>query len=202
MTPNAQTDAFLAGAHIGLATLDAREARPRRFGPEAEARWERFVRSTQSALGPLHRIVLLLRDAAAVWPAAFAPAVVFALPGLASDEPFGPFSLPPMTAAQREALVAPAAEAPTFAAAAARWGRALQPIALPTLGPASRLALAGPSAFAAAAAAFAHRPDLDWARQVRLVATFPAARQLAGLASIFAGSAGPTVRIDQPHHPK
>lgn len=185
MTPNAQAEAFLAAARIGLAALDAREARPRRFGPEADARWERFVRSTQSALGPLHRIELLLRDAAAVWPAAFAPAVVFALPGLASDEPFGPFSLPPMTAAQREALVAPAA------AAAARWGRALQPIALPTLGPASRLALAGPSAFAAAAAAFAHRPDLDWARQVRLVARYPTTRQ-------FAGSAGPAALTEQP----
>ena len=85
----------------------------------------------------------------------------------------------------------PAAEAPTFAAAAARWGRALQPLALPTLGPASRLALAGLSAFAAAAAAFAHRPDLDWARQVRLVARDPTTR-------LVAGSAGPAALIEQP----
>jgi hypothetical protein len=77
---------FYAAALLGLRALDERESTPRRFGPDAEARWTQF----SGSLGPGDRIDILLRDAAGTWGAAFAPAECFGLFGLADDEPFGP----------------------------------------------------------------------------------------------------------------
>ena len=73
-------------AVIGLRALDARESTPRRFGPDAEARWTQFA----GALGAGDRIDILLRDAAGTWGAAFSPSECFGFFGLADDEPFGP----------------------------------------------------------------------------------------------------------------
>ena len=61
--------AFYVAAVIGLRALDARESTPRRFGPDAEARWTQFA----GALGVGDRIDILLRDAAGTWGAAFSP---------------------------------------------------------------------------------------------------------------------------------
>jgi hypothetical protein len=77
---------FYGAAVIGLRALDARDSTPRRFGPDAEARWTQFA----GALGVGDRIDILLRDAAGIWGAAFSPSECFGFFGLANDEPFGP----------------------------------------------------------------------------------------------------------------
>jgi hypothetical protein len=77
---------FYQSAMAILRALDAKAPVPRRFGAEADARWALF--KGDLALGD--RLDLLVRDGAATQPTAFAPRVVFALDGLASDEPFGP----------------------------------------------------------------------------------------------------------------
>lgn len=80
-----QTEAYYKAAILGLRALEAREGRGRRFGPDADARWERFR-------GKLHggdRLQILLRDASAPWGVAFAASHVFRLEGVAVDEPFG-----------------------------------------------------------------------------------------------------------------
>jgi hypothetical protein len=193
-SPASEARAFTEATLLGLHALEAREGRPRRFGAEADARWARF---SDGRLGLAARLNLLLRDAAVAWPAAFAPARVFALPGLADDEPFGPWSLPALGGRQLEAAFAPSATPPTFAGACAAWGASLRPVALPPLGPARRLLLDGPSAIAAALAAFAVDGELDWARQVTLIAATPLARHLAGLSSVFAGAASAAPLIAQ-----
>ena len=92
-----QIDHFYVAAMLGLRALEARSAAPRRFGPDADARWNAF----RGGLQDWHRIELLVRDAAVRNPAGFAPKVVFDLPALADDEPSGPDwpGLPPAEAA-------------------------------------------------------------------------------------------------------
>lgn len=64
-------------------------------------------------------------------------------------------------------------------------------MSLPEVKPAHQLLIAGGAAIVAAADVFRERTDLDWARQVTVVADHPSTRQLAGLASIFVGSIKP-----------
>ncbi len=79
--PRQQRESFYAAALAGLRALDGRERRPRRFGPDADARWQNFC----GHLSLAERVDLLIRDAAVTWQAAFSPAIVFRLPYLASD---------------------------------------------------------------------------------------------------------------------
>src|SRR5262245_40404064 len=85
LTPQDRS-AFYGAAVIGLRALDARESTPRRFGPDADARWMQFA----GALGAGDRIDILLHDAAGTWGTAFSPSECFGHFGLADDEPFGP----------------------------------------------------------------------------------------------------------------
>ena len=79
---SADREAFYAAALVGLRALDARERVPRRFGPEADARWAQF----KGALGLGDRLDLLLRDGAVTWGAAFSPSLVFGFFCLADAE--------------------------------------------------------------------------------------------------------------------
>jgi hypothetical protein len=175
-------DAFYAAALVGLRALDARERTPRRFGPDAEARWEQF----KGSLGPGDRLDLLLRDGASTWGVAFSPAEAFGLFGLSEDEPFGPDwrGIPDEQA--RRLLTT---DAPIDLASAARaLGIAPASFPLPDLSSSVRVIAAGGAAVLALAERFAANPGWSWADQVVVVATSAAHRQLAGLAAVLLGS--------------
>ena len=182
--PNPQHHAaFYAAAVAGLRVLDTRERVPRRFGADADTRWASF----KGALTDSDRIDILLRDAAVTWGAAFSPAEVFGLFGLAPDEPFGPDwnSLP--ASAARRAFADPG-QSGRPAELARTLGIAAQDVTLPALTPSTRLAVAGGTALLAVGQAFASRPDLRWSDQVLAVATEPPNRHLAGLLAIAVNS--------------
>lgn len=177
--------AYYHAAVLGLRQLEATEGRGRRFGPDADARWQRFA-------GKLHdgdRLQVLLRDASVPWGVAFAGARIFQAQGVALDEPFGPAWIAPNPAEARRYI--DGAPAPSLAAIATALGVRSNPVDLPDLRPTTRLVLAGGAAILAAAQAFTDRPDLDWSRQVLVVADTPAHRQLAGLAALFVGATQP-----------
>lgn len=176
---------YYQAAILGLRGLEAVEGRGIRFSTDADARWARFR-------GKLHegdRLQLLLRDAAAPWPTAFAASRIFRLPGVALDEPFGP-SWPTPNEGQAARYLAVDAE-PSLAACAALLGVTPASVELPDLRPTTELVVGGGAAILATADAFTARPDLDWARQVTVIADAPAHRQLAGLASLFVRAAQP-----------
>lgn len=187
-----QIESFYRAATLGLAALEARAGTPRRFGPDADARWNAF----RGALQDWHRLDLLVRDAAVAHAAGFAPRVVFALPALADDEPFGPDWPGPAPTIAGDLLRQGAAATHTDLAAlldelARIWH--LEPAAVPAaatagIEPATRLACAGAGAVLAVARAFHGRPELDLADQVILVADDPGTRQLFGLAIAALGS--------------
>ena len=171
-------EAFYGAALIGLRALDSRERSPRRFGPDAEARWEQF----RGALGPSDRLDLLLRDAAVTWAVAFSPAEAFGIPGLTEDEPFGP-DWRGITDDKARRLLTDSSTADLDAAARA-LGITPAPVEIPPLSASTRLIVAGGAAILALAQRFAAAPDLSWADQVLVVATSPQSRQLAGLAAV------------------
>jgi hypothetical protein len=86
LAPIEAREAFYAAALVGLRALDARERTPRRFGPDADARWGQF----RGALTDSDRLDLLLRDAAVTWGPAFSPVETFGYFGLTRDEALGP----------------------------------------------------------------------------------------------------------------
>ncbi len=182
----AQRDAFYAAAVVGLRALDARERSPRRFGPEADARWADF----RGALTDADRVDLLLHDAAVTWGPAFSPAEVFGLFGLAPDEPFGPdWQALPRGAARRHLE---AGSPPSTHDLATALGIHAPSPSLPAISTSTRLAVAGGGALLAVAEAFRANPSWSWSDQVLAVASSPANRQLAGLLAIFAGGRGRT----------
>jgi hypothetical protein len=65
--------------------VETRRPIGRRFGADADARWSSF----RGDLETVDRSELMIRDADAEWPASFGARVVYALPGVPEDEPFG-----------------------------------------------------------------------------------------------------------------
>jgi hypothetical protein len=189
---SANQSAFYSAAVAGLRALDARDRAPRRFGADADTRWSSF----KGALNDADRIDLLLRDAAVTWGAAFSPAQVFGLFGLAPDDPFGPDWQPLANSAARRMLQDPSSCA-TPGSLAVLLGITPRPVALPALSASTRLAVAGGAALVAVAEAFAAKSGLSWSDQVLAVVTEPADRQLAGLLAITVGSSGRT-RLTRP----
>jgi hypothetical protein len=181
-----QIESFYRAAALGLTVLEARAGSARRFGPDADARWNAF----RGALQDWHRLDLLVRDAAVANAAGFAPRVVFSLPALADDEPAGPewTGAPPDIAANllRQAAAAAPPDLDALLGEIARiWH--LEPAevsqqATAGIEPATRLACAGAGAVLALARAFDGRSELDFADQVTLIAEDPGTRQLFGLA--------------------
>ncbi len=190
----ADREAFYAAALVGLRALDARERVPRRFGPEADSRWGQF----KGALGLGDRLDLLLRDGAVTWGAAFSPALVFGLFGLADDEPFGP-DWPGLSDDRARRMMVDGNGAPDLVAAARALGIQPAPVEVPPLSPSTRLVVAGGAAILAVADRFSRQPELSWSDQVVVVAENPAHRQLAGLAPAILGARGraPLVRPSQ-----
>ena len=187
----AQTDAFYRASTLGLAWLDARESAPRRFGSAADASWRNYA-GTPTDLTELDRLELLLRDAASLYPDAFSPRAVFAIPGLTDDEPFGQWSHVPTPGLARDAFrtpPAPVADVRAFLTDAAReWSVALgTPAPLLPIGPTTRVLVVGAAALVAVAARFADNRDLAFHEQVVVVTDAPALRHLAGLAALALG---------------
>lgn len=179
--------AKLAYYRAALATLrfvEQRRPTDRRFGPNADARWNAF----RGHLETTDRLDLLIRDADAQWPGALGGRTVFALRAVAEDDAFGAEweSLEPVAAERlwREGLqgTAPAGVAGAVEATAAAWQLGLTDFDVESLQAADRIVACGPSAIAATIAAFAQGSDLDWSDQVACVATPPGHRQLAASA--------------------
>lgn len=177
-----------------LAFVEQRRATGRRTGADAEARWN----AVRGALAADARIDLLIRDADAEWPAAFGARTVFAIDGLAEDEPFGPAwtSLDPVDAetrwrAHRDGR-APSVVKDAVVALAAAWDVRLD-LAPPTVAATERLVVVGPSAIGSAILAFADGGGaLDWTRQVTVFASSPSHRQLAAAAPALLNLPRPT----------
>jgi hypothetical protein len=187
----ALTDAFYRASTLGLAWLDARESTPRRFGSAADASWRNYA-GTPTDLTELDRLELLLRDAASLYPDAFSPRAVFAIPGLTDDEPFGQWSHVPTPGLARDVFrtpPAPVADVRAFLADAARaWSVPLgTPSPLLPIGPTTRVLVVGAAALVAVAARFADNRDLAFHEQVVVVTDLPALRHLAGLAALALG---------------
>jgi hypothetical protein len=184
---------YEAGLRV-LAFVEGRRATGRRFGADADARWSAF----RGALSAADRIDLLLRDADAEWPGTLGGRAVFELAGLAEDEAFGPAwpSLDPVDAEElwrrHRAAAPPASVEEALSAIAGAWGLRLQPVACRVTAT-DRVVVAGPSAIAATVRQFAAAgSELDWCRQVTVVATPPGHRQLASAAPALLNVAGPT----------
>ncbi len=182
-----QRESFYAAALAGLHAIEGRERSPRRFGPDADARWQSFRGHLELAA----RIDLLVRDAAVRWQAGFSPALVFQLPYLADDEPFGP-DWSGLTPTQAEQLWRAADSQVDLSACAAALGVEDAPVPCPIPEPSSRLIVAGGSAILMVAKRFAVRPELSWSDQVLVVADLPANRQLAGLVAPVIGAKAAT----------
>ncbi len=182
-----QRESFYAAALAGLHALESRQRSPRRFGPDADARWQSFRGHLE--LGD--RIDLLVRDAAVKWQAAFSPALVFQLPYLADDEPFGP-DWAGLTPAQAERLWRSAGPPSDLSSCAAALDVEDVPVPCSTLEPSTRLIVAGGSAILAVAKRFAARQELSWSDQVLVVADLPVNRQLAGLVAPVIGARAAT----------
>lgn len=190
LTPHSANDRerFYAAAVVGLRALDQRERTPRRFGPDADARWTQF----RGSLGPADRLDILLRDAAGTWGAAFSPAQAFGLYGLSEDDPFGPDWSGIPDDRSRRILADSAVD---LAAAARSLGVQPAAVAVPALTPSTRLIVAGGAAVLAVAEQFARRPDLVWSDQIVAVAQRPVHRQLAALAAVLLGARAKTALV-------
>jgi hypothetical protein len=196
-TTDQHRSAFYTAAGFGLRFLDC-AGQARRFGPDADAHWRAFA----GHLGIRDRLDFLLRDASVTWDAAFSPARVFRLPGLAPDEPFGPdWASLAEDQAQRlwaklaaidgdlETVLTAILDALELADAATSAPTA---DTLADLTPATRLLVCGVGALVATARAFRDREDLSWSDQVLALADTPAERHLAGMLAVLLNARGPT----------
>ena len=186
--------AFYGASLAALRFCDARDARSRRFGPEADSAWLGFA----GDMGASERIDLLLRDADVQWPQAFAPRLVFGLAGLADDEPFGAAwaGLEPALAEDLWQTISTAPPTKDVAelinTAAGAWGHTLVPVPVPELTSTTRLIVAGASAIAATARSFAQSSTVAWSDQVLVIAGRPFERHLAALMAPLLGANHPT----------
>ena len=172
---------YVEGALRLLQYVETRRPTGRRFGVDADARWTAF----RGDLETVDRIELMIRDADAEWPGGFGARVVYALPGVPEDEPFGSQweGLDPVAAEELwrrlKSAAAPATVTATLHAIATAWGVALAKHPLEPIASTDHLVVVGASAIAATIEAFAAGTALDWADQVTVIADGPAARQLA-----------------------
>lgn len=184
---------YVEGALRLLQFVEGRRPTGRRFGADADARWTSF----RGDLETVDRIELMIRDADAEWPASFAARLVYALPGVPEDEPFGSQwdGLDPVAAEELwrkvKAETAPATSAAALKAIAAAWGKPLKPHTVGNVGANDHLLLVGASAIAATIEAFAAGTALDWSDQVMVIASSPVERQLAAAATALLNAQRP-----------
>ncbi|MDQ3341792.1 MAG: hypothetical protein M4D80_42130 [Myxococcota bacterium] len=140
----------------------------------------------------------MIRDADAEWPSGFGARAVFAIQGVAEDEPFGSQwkGLDPVGAEELWRRVksedAPSTPAATLAAIAAAWEIKLKKFEGAAITPTDHLVVVGASAIAATIKAFAVGTALDWSEQVVVIASAPAERQLAAAATSILNRTRPT----------
>jgi hypothetical protein len=184
---------FYQSGALGLRALQDRGLGTERFSPEADARWKAFCGDLTQA----DRLDLLLRDGAVLHPMAFSAAAIFALPNLATDEPFGPdwVSMKPAEAgallrSTAQGVGGTKADKPSviLEQVAKIWGLSVGAADVSKIVPASRVVVAGCGAIIALADCMAGRPDMDFSDQLLLVSDQPGERQLFGLASALCGS--------------
>ncbi len=185
---------YVEGALRLLQYVETKRPTGRRFGADADARWSSF----RGDLETVDRIELMIRDADAEWPGGFGARVVFAIQGVAEDEPFGSQweSLDPVAAEELwrrvKAEPAPATPAATLKAIAGAWDVKLAKQPAESIAPTDHLVVVGPSAIASTIEAFAAGTALAWADQVTVVATAPAPRQLAAAGTALLNAARPS----------
>jgi hypothetical protein len=191
--------AYYQAALVCLRFLERERPTGRRFGVDADARFEAFRGELKTA----DRIDLLLRDADAQWPGAFGARAVFALAGAAEDDPFSAHWSPllPVLGEDlwRQALSGPEASSvrEVLVGCAAAWELGCQPFVVAPVGPTDELLVAGPSAIAAVAEVFAVGAGLDWSAQVGIVASRPAERQMGALCAALLKSSRPTRLLER-----
>jgi len=177
---------FYRASLLGLRALDVRDSSARRFGPDAEATWNDF----RGHLSLSDRLDLLVRDGAVKWGAAFSPAHVFGLFGLAADDPFGPDWRSLDAEAAKKLWLSP--QVGDLESCAAALGISPSTVPLPNVTPSTRLVVAGGAAILAVAQHFATDRGLRWGSQVLVAAGSPAHRHLAGLVAPLLAAEGPT----------
>lgn len=178
-----EISSYYRAALAVLRFVEHRRPTDRRFGPNANARWQTF----QGDLTTADRLDLLIRDANAEWPGALGGATAFGLRAVAEDEAFGS-EWTPLDPVEGEEIwrsgETPTSVGDALGAVARCWGLELSAaVSVGEIGPAEKLVVVGPSAIASVVAAFAEGQDLDWADQVVCVATPPGHRQLAAVAT-------------------
>lgn len=183
MLDSSNISAYYKASLGTLRFLEHRRPTDRRFGANADARWQTF----QGDLTTGDRIDLLIRDANAEWPGALGAAAVFDLRAVAEDEAFGA-EWTPLDPVEGEEIwrsgANPTSLGEALDAVAGCWGLKLsEAVSVGLIGPAEKLVVVGPSAIASVVAAFAEGKDLDWVDQVVCVATPPGHRQLAAIAT-------------------
>jgi hypothetical protein len=184
---------YVDGALRLLQYVEARRPTGRRFGADADARWSSF----RGDLETVNRIELMIRDADAEWPGGFGARAVFALQGVVEDEPFGSQweGMDPVAAEELwrriKAEPAPTTVAAALGCIASAWGVKLAAQPTEPVNPTDHLVVVGPSAIASTIEAFAAGAALDWAEQVVVVASAPAARQLAAAATALLNASRP-----------
>jgi len=126
---------YYEGAIRALQFVEARRPTERRFGANADARWNSFKGDLETA----DRIDLLIRDADAEWPCSFGARSAFDLQSVATDEAFGS-EWEPLLPVQAEELwrcilKESAPESPTtiINAIAKAWNAKLIPIKITTI---------------------------------------------------------------------
>ncbi len=195
--------AYYRAALETLRFVESRRNTRRRFGAEADALWSSF----KGDLGTSARIDLMLRDADAEWPGAFGARSVYAIGAVAEDEPFGA-SWEPLDDVDAEELWrglaaerVPDTVTTAIEAIASAWGLSLADVDVPPVGPTDSYIVAGPSAVAALIAGFAAGQDLDWSKQVTVIATPPGHRHLAAAGAALVNAAGATVLLTSTDEP-
>jgi hypothetical protein len=206
-------------ALTALRFLDERSGR-RRFGPDADARWDGFAGDAPASihgnnsririLSDADRIDLLLRDADIQWPGAFGARAVFDLAEIPEDDAFGHDWVPYDDAATLWHQVTLTPLIPDLTQLSHRictiWDTPLTLDPLPPLHPNTRWLLQDPSSVAAAIGAFAADSARVWHSQVLVVAGSPLeaglslqqrrirglTRQLAALAAGLLSQSKPT----------
>lgn len=167
-----------------LRFIEQRTPTNRRFGAQADAAWKQFC----GALKTTDRIQLMIADAHAQWPGSLGPSTVCNVPAVAADDAFGP-DWEPLSGIEAEGLWRDleTSKAATdlhaaLTAVAGVWGVELEACVPPDVRPGQSVVVAGPSAVAALIEYFASHRDLEWWRQVTVVATPPGHRQIAAAA--------------------
>lgn len=173
----------------------------RRFGAESDALWKQF----RGDLTTSDRIQLMIADAHAQWPGSVGPSAVFGVLGVSEDDAFGPdwAPLPGMNAESLwrslQAETPPSSPAAALKVVADMWGMVLSAgeVKPPALGPADKLVVAGPSAVVALIEVFVKNSELNWARQITVVATPPGHRQVAAAAGMLLNLTAPVKVLDK-----